>query len=282
MRTHLSRPADAVSELFLRPSFDDGVGPATHPAPPAERQSAFSDRPSPTFSRRSVIATLAAAFAPAAGTAAALPVVIKTAAAAGLEEARAIAGRLWPAVPADLVVGFNRVDRYFYTDCYAREIDFEGNEVWPEPYLEEGKLFGYPLRLIMHSDGLKQFLAAVDDEPDSFDDGLADDLAGRHQAATQYEAACAHSIGTSGIVDAKQEAQYRAQDLHSIMFDIRKHVPRTIGGVLIMARAIVAFEEAQKESYSGRQRGGGMVLGRELADAVLRVSSQATEGLADA
>jgi hypothetical protein len=56
------------------------------------------------------------------------------------------------------------------------------------------------------------------------------------------------------------------------MFDIRKHVPRTIAGVLVLARAVAAFEEAQKDSYLGGQRGGGLVLGRELADAVLRIA----------
>jgi hypothetical protein len=65
------------------------------------------------------------------------------------------------------------------------------------------------------------------------------------------------------------------QDLHSIMFDIRSHVPRTIAGVLTLARASAAYEEAPKDSYNGGQRGGGMVLGRELADAVLRIAGAA-------
>jgi hypothetical protein len=52
---------------------------------------------------------------------------------------------------------------------------------------------------------------------------------------------------------------------------IRKHVPRTIAGVLVLAHAVGAFEEAQKDSYGGGQRGGGLVLGRELASAVLRI-----------
>jgi hypothetical protein len=49
------------------------------------------------------------------------------AAAARLAEVRAVAARLWPAVPAELVVGFDRADRDLYADCYARETDFEGN-----------------------------------------------------------------------------------------------------------------------------------------------------------
>lgn len=41
----------------------------------------------------------------------------------------------------------------------------------------------------------------------------------------------------------------------------------------IMARAVMAFEEAQKDSVSAGERTGGLVLGRELADAVLSFAS---------
>jgi hypothetical protein len=248
-----------------------------------------------------------APFAPAAGTAVALPAVIKAtaaiaappvappvaaaespellalgaeldvkidayrAAAGRLAEARVVAARLWPAVPAELVVGFDRADRDLYADCYPRETDFEGKEVWPEPYLINGKSVEYPPRQILRAKSLRQFLTDVREDPDSFEPWLAGHLAECLDAAERFEAARAHAIETSGIAQAKEAAQDRAQDLHSIMFDIRKHVPRTIAGVLILARAVAAFEEAQKDSYSGGQRGGGLVLGRELASAVLRI-----------
>jgi hypothetical protein len=99
-----------------------------------------------------------------------------------------------------------------------------------------------------------------------------DELIERVASAERYEAARDHAMEFSGIAEAKEAAQDRAQDLHSIMFDIRKHVPRTIVGVLVLARAVAAFEEAQKDTYSGGHRGGGLVLGRELADAVLRIA----------
>jgi hypothetical protein len=194
------------------------------------------------------------------------------AAAARLAEARAVAARLWPAVPAELVVGFDRADRDLYADCYARETDFEGREVWPEPYLLNGKSVEYPPRQILQAESLRQFLTDVREDPDSFEPWLAGHLAECLDAAERFEAARAHAIEICGIAEAKEAAQDRAQDLHSIMFDIRKHVPRTIVGVLVLARAVAAFEEAQKDSYSGGQRGGGLVLGRELASAVLQIA----------
>jgi hypothetical protein len=79
------------------------------------------------------------------------------------------------------------------------------------------------------------------------------------------------------VVDAKQETQDRAQDLHSILFEVREHSPRSIAGVLVLSHAVMAFEEAQKDSYCrGERGGGGLVLGRELADAVIRIAGVAS------
>lgn len=101
---------------------------------------------------------------------------------------------------------------------------------------------------------------------------LRTDLALRIAAADRYEGACDHAIEASGIVAARRSAQDLAQDLHSMLFEIRQHEPQTVAGVLILARAVAAYEEAQAQSYTGGERGGGLILGRELATAVLRVA----------
>jgi hypothetical protein len=43
-------------------------------------------------------------------------------------------------------------------------------------------------------------------------------------------------------------------------------------GVLIFARAVAAYEEAQAHSYGSSERAGGHILGRELVGAVLRIA----------
>jgi hypothetical protein len=284
---------------------------ATRPAQAAARQPAFPGRPTlTTFSRRSIVATLAAAFAPSVGTAVALPVIIKAAtgiapavvaplmavpaaesaellalgaeldtkleayraAAADLKEARAAAAELWPVVPVELVV-IEQVDRDRFSDCFEEATDCEGRRVYRPVVGSDGRTYDDAISLyLLRSEPLKAFLADVRDEPDFWEDWVRDDLVERVDAAERYEAACTHAIEASDIGNAKQAAQDRAQDLHSIMFDIREHVPMSIAGVLILARAVAAFDEAQKDSYLGGQRGGGIVLGCELADAVLRIA----------
>lgn len=277
--------------------------PAAHPAGEAEHGGPIRRG----FSRRSVVATIMAAFAPVAGTAVAIaapprpPAVVippapsespellalgaevetklssYRAAAAQLAEARATAAALWPVAPTEIVV--DRRDRYardLFADCYERETDFEGEQVWPDPFTKDGKEFQMPPRDLLRSDALAQFLAEVRAEPDDWDDdGLADDLAGRVRAAEAYEAACAHAIETSDIEEAKWKARRGASELLDLLREIRNHVPRTIAGVLIVARAVTAFGEAQKDSYwpSDHIHMGGSILGATLADAVLRVAN---------
>jgi hypothetical protein len=103
-------------------------------------------------------------------------------------------------------------------------------------------------------DPLEEFLANVRSEPDCYEDWVTAALETRVAAAKHYEEACAHAIETSGIVEAKEFAGHRAQDLHSLLFEVRKPAPRSVAGVLIMARAVImAFEEAQKAGNSPTQ-----------------------------
>ncbi|MGY3586690.1 hypothetical protein ACVIGB_004251 [Bradyrhizobium sp. USDA 4341] len=83
------------------------------------------------------------------------------------------------------------------------------------------------------------------------------------------------------IVRSNRWATMRAQigrtrrssrEIHSLLSKIRKLPPQTMTGVLILARAVTLFEEAQRGNYDGGEQGRGLLLSRELADAVLRVA----------
>ena len=298
--------ADPTGKLFPQTTLPASGSPPPHPAPAPARGRALEPPSLPRLSRRSVIATMLAAAAPVAGTVVALPAAAVApavpvvsaalepavaesaellaigaevdamledyrAAAAHLAEARAIATELWPAAPAGLVV-IGDVRRGRYVDCYEDEVDFEGNR-WPT--LLAGAGCGAPLhRYIATVGGLTCLLEDVrTDAGDLWETGFDRELLGRIGEAERYEAACAHAIEVSGIAEAKEGARRRAQDLHSLLFEVRKHRPRSVTGILIMARAVMAFEEAQKDSVSAGERTGGLVLGRELADAVLSFAS---------
>lgn len=195
--------------------------------------------------------------------------------AARLSEARAIAAGLWPSMPPELVVSRNHADLDFWADCYAPEVDFEGNKVGPEPYAVDGETFGLPPRHILQADALREFLADVQADPD-FGDDIASDIASRLHAAERYEAACANAIEVSGIEQASRDTRRSASHLRDLLLKIRDHRPRTMEGVLIVACAVTAFGEAQKDSYwpSRHVDIGGNILGATLADAILRVANK--------
>lgn len=309
MNHTLKRPAESAGELFLRPTFDVGDAPSTNSGPAAARRPAISDRSSPTFSRRSVVATMIAAFAPAAATAVALPTIVKSAAAiaaptaptptmpaavespelltlgaelelklqayraaaAQLTQARALAQDLWPSVPPELVV-IERVDREFYFGCYEPETDLEGNEVWPEPYEVNGRSFSYPPREILRCGCLELFLADVRAEPDGLEAWVENRLIDRIAIADRYEAACDHAREASDIEQAKREAERTADDLCDIAWSVRDHLPRTIAGVMIHARALAGYADAEHDGFMKAPGQAATILGRGLADAVLRVA----------
>ena len=152
------------------------------------------------------------------------------AAAAHLAEARAIATELWPAAPAGLVV-IGDVRRGRYVDCYEDEVDFEGNRL---PTLLAGAGCGAPpRRYIATVGGLTGLLEDVRrDAGDLWETGFDRELLGRIGEAERYEAACAYAIEGSGIAEAKEGARRRAQDLHSLLFEVRKHRPRSVTGIL--------------------------------------------------
>jgi hypothetical protein len=222
------------------------------------------------ISRRSIIATMMAALLPATGAvalpvnAAALPSNTETpelialgaeleaklethrAATARLANARSVAAELWPAAPDELIV-VTREDRDFYESCYERETDCEGEEIWPETYQVDGQLFGHFPRKILQSGSLSQFLAEIRAEPEHYEVWLQDLLIEQINAAKSYEAACAHAIQTSGIERAKLDAERAAQDLSNTAGRLRSHLPQTVAGVVVHARAIAGWAEVDRE-----------------------------------
>ncbi|WP_319798823.1 hypothetical protein [Nitrobacter sp.] len=243
-----------------------------------------------------------AALAPEAGATVALPTAIKTSAAlppateipellalsaeldgrleayrlsaARLAKARAVATELWPAVPAELVVT-GRADRDFYECCYEREIDVEGNEVWPEPYQVDGKWFGHFPREILQSGSLRQVLSELHAEPEGFEAGVEVRLIQQIDAAEAYEEARYHAIETSGIEEAKQDAERCAGDLCTIARRLCDHPPQTAAGVLTHARALAAYVDAQRDGFAKAPGEAVTILGRSLADTVLRIGMAA-------
>jgi hypothetical protein len=89
---------------------------------------------------------------------------------------------------------------------------------------------------------------------------------------TSSSVPCAHPIEIP-LHCGETMRQDRAPELYCLLFQIRKHVPRSFTGVLIGARAVTTFEKAQKDSHQPGERPGDHILGRELAGAVPRLAA---------
>ncbi len=165
-----------------------------------------------------------------------------------------------------------RGDREFYAACYERETDVEGNEVWPEPYQVDGRWFGHFPREILQSGSLRQVLSEISMPSLTISNpGLESLLIEQIDAAEAYEPACDNAIETSGIEHAKRDAERAAHALCAIARRLHEHPPRTVVGMIIYARAMAGWAEAEHEG-SGKAQGEEVtILGRSLADAVLRV-----------
>ncbi|WP_342712717.1 hypothetical protein AAFG13_17065 [Bradyrhizobium sp. B124] len=121
---------------------------------------------------------------------------------------------------------------------------------------EQAGGFGQPTFNVLRSDCLRPLPAAVRKDPEDWGgkkarQRLEADLTGRIAAAQGYEVDCVNAIDASGIAAAKDAAQERAREIHSLLSKIRKHPPQTMTGVLILARAVTLFEEAQRGNYDG-------------------------------
>jgi hypothetical protein len=104
-------------------------------------------------------------------------------------------------------------------------------------------------------------------EPEERDPQIEADLAALIVTAEDYEAACGKARAV--LAGARSACERSARDLGELAWKLRDYPPCTIVGVTVHARALVAYSEA--EGHAGQH--AGVVLGRGLADAVLRVAA---------
>ena len=310
---------EATGELSPAGSQTTSSVPAAHFARETGQGGRF--HPLASLNRRSVIATMMAVFAPAAGTAMVLPKVISTTAAAiagpmppaepvltpttptespellalgaeleirleayrvaasRLAEARVVAASLWPEPSAGILVTASnhhiRNEPGRYHGCYAEETDPEGNQ-WPEIAYGAGR--GSPLpRYVALWSALSSLLDRVRAEPAEWADGFAQELVERVKEAERYEYGCNDALEASEIEERKEEAEACVEALYDLVTQVEMHPPRTIAGVLIHARALAGYADVDKDGFqvSAPMR-AATILGRELADAVLRVAGVAS------
>ncbi|WP_316205306.1 hypothetical protein [Bradyrhizobium sp. SZCCHNS3004] len=201
------------------------------------------------------------------------------AAAARLCEARISAAKHWPARPPAAIVVATAQQRRAFAGCFEQACGFDGERLYRSAAGPDGKVYEDALQLnLLRSDRLRERLADLRGFPEEWEGNKQAwldeqiDLQARLGAAERYEAACEYAMEISGIAAARKWVQDLAQGLHLKLFDIRQYVPRTMGGLLIFARAVAAYDEAQANSQSGGERAGGLILGSELAEAVLRIA----------
>lgn len=357
MKTAVRCPAQRAGELFPPPPGSAGAPAPTHRARAGEREAALtaatalakpvtestgvpsrgpvSDSPdvrpthaapaaaarpagfAPVLSRRSIAGMLAAALAPATGTALVLPRVVERtatllapdrpaavpvppvlglaenpqllalgaevgpkldayrAAAAALVEARAKALDLWPMVPEEIVLKTNR-QRGFFGGCFDLERDLDGKVVWPEQVMVEGtlRLARRPTE-VLQAEPLRALLPELQADPDELDDELEADLIALLDIVDGYEAACERARAV--LAEANDRCGAAARALCDLAWKARDYPPATIAGVTVHAQVLSAYSEA--EPHAGGVAGpghAGMILGRGLAESVLRVASIAS------
>jgi hypothetical protein len=174
-------------------------------------------------------------------------------------EARALAEANCPQVPEELVVKGASMG-WLHTE---REQDVEGKDVWPLGV--DGK--ACPPRKVLSSAAMK---AAIER---GYCDGRTKSgkrLRTLIRTAERYEAEREAAIEHSGVRAAADELRWAATDIDVLAWKIRDFAPVTVAGVQIQARALVANAESELHG-SGFAGSAGLTLGRQLADAVLRV-----------
>lgn len=128
--------------------------------------------------------------------------------------------------------------------------------------------------LIAVSGALGLLLDDVRTDPGEWQPGFEQDLVDRIAEAEKYEDACSDAAEISGVEQAKELAEARADDLRHLAYEVQKHSPRTVAGVMIHARAIVGYADIERDGFASAPCEAASIfgLGRGLADAVLRVA----------
>ena len=180
--------------------------------------------------------------------------------------ARAAAEAQSPSLPDDLVRKAD--DRFTLAGCSEREQDVEGKDVWPPNYVgDDGKTYARAPRQILKADLLRE---AITRQGISRRSKHGKRVKALIEIAERYEAGRTAAIKRSGVLDAADELRWAATDIDMLAWKIREFAPATVDGVMIHARALAAHAESELHGsgFTGR---AGLTLGRQLADAVLRV-----------
>jgi hypothetical protein len=185
------------------------------------------------------------------------------AAAERKRQARVMAEALCPPLPDELVV--KPKDRLRWAGCAEREIDVEGKDVWPPNYTgADGKTYARLPREILKGNLIKEIYASRRTKRGKEAWKLI-------EISEKYEAERAAALDRSGVLEAANELCNSAVDIEMLAYEVRKHEPVTMIGIMIQARALAAHAEAELDAHGFVGR-SGTVLGRELAASVLRIA----------
>jgi len=191
------------------------------------------------------------------------------AAAERKREARAVAEALCPSLPDELVA--KPKDRLRWAGCSEREIDVEGKDVWPPNYTgADGKTYARLPREILKGNLIKEAVARgnIYASPRTKHGKEVRKLI---EISEKYEAEREAAIERSGVLEAADTLYFSAVEIEVLAYEVRKHEPATMIGIMIQARALGAHAEAELDAHGFAGR-SGTVLGRELAASVLRIA----------
>jgi hypothetical protein len=178
--------------------------------------------------------------------------------------ARAAAETLCPALPDELLV--KPEQWHLWASCIIEETDVEGKIVYPPNYVgADGKTYARRTRRILSSELMRNAIAWNNINGDRRTE-FGKKVWKLIHLAEAYEAQRSQAIMRSGLERAAEHLCWAAFDLHRHANQMRGLSPRSLTGVVIYARAIAAYKEA--EEYPGA---AARAFGGELADAVLRV-----------
>jgi len=157
-----------------------------------------------------------------------------------------------------------------FAGCNERECDVEGADVWPADIIgPDGKRCVRPPRNIFNS---KQAKAAIERGNLYFNrrTRFGKNLAKLIDTAEKYETERQAAIDQSGLSDAASDLYRASCAIESLAYEAAEIEPRTMIGVLIQARALSAYAEAEIEigHYRGRS---GQLVGVALAQSVSRL-----------
>jgi hypothetical protein len=179
-------------------------------------------------------------------------------------KARAAAEANCPAVPEELVC-----EGVHWAGCTESECDVEGREIWPPSVVGENN-YARRARRILHSESTKAAIARGNlycDRRTKF----GKEIARLIDTAEKYEAEREAAIKQSGLRDAMQRHWEAAYEIEKLGYEACDIEPQTMAGVLIQARALTAYAEAEIEAGHYRGRAGQLV-GLALAQSLTRLS----------